>query len=127
VQSVCAAYTREEAIVVERRNLQLLSWELDDGEEINREAPSTFWIPAAERRAALAEGNIVKLIFRMTLRHPETGEELVEVERMWVIVEGRDGGTYRGQLDNDPHCTSDFTSGAAVEFEPRHVIQIYAD
>jgi hypothetical protein len=111
--------------VVERRNLQLLSWELDDGEEINREAPSTFWIPAAERRAALAKGEIVKLIFRMTLRDRDTGKELVEVERMWVIVEARDRGIYRGQLDNDPYCTSDLAHGAAVEFEPRHVIQIH--
>ena len=44
---------------------------------------------------------------------------------MWVIVEERDAGTYRGRLDNDPYCTSDLNSGAAVEFEPRHVIQIY--
>ena len=113
--------------MIERRHLQLLSWELDDGEEVHREAPSTFWIPAAERRAALAEGAIVKLIFRMTLRDPESGDELVEVERMWVIVDGRDGGRYRGRLDNDPYCTSDLVSGAAVEFEPRHVIQIYDD
>jgi hypothetical protein len=50
------------------------------GEEIHREAPSTFWIPAADRRAGLAAGEIVKLIFRLTVRDPETQEEQVEVE-----------------------------------------------
>ena len=114
-------------MMFERRGLILLSWELDDGEEVHREAPSTFWIPPAERRAALPAGAIVKLIFRLTLRDPATGEELVEVERMWVTVDGRTGLTYQGRLDNDPYCTSDLVSGAAVEFEPRHVIQIYED
>ena len=113
--------------MIERRHLHLVSWELDDGEEINREAPSTFWIPAADRRAALVEGDIVKLIFRMTVRDPATREEQVEVERMWVIVDGRNGAAYHGRLDNDPYCTSDLISGAAVEFEAKHVIQIYDD
>jgi uncharacterized protein YegJ (DUF2314 family) len=113
--------------VVERRNLQLVSWELDDGEEIHREAPSTFWLPLEARRTALSKGDIVKLIFRMTVRDPAADEEQVEVERMWVVVEGRDGAGYRGVLDNDPYCTSDLISGAVVVFEPRHVIQIYDD
>ena len=61
----------------------------------------------------------------MTVRDRASGDETVEVERMWVIVRGRDGGRYRGELDNNPYCTSDLVSGAIVEFEPRHVIQIY--
>jgi hypothetical protein len=111
--------------VIEKRNLQLVSWTLDDGEQLHREAPSTFWMPAAERRHALAHGDIVKLIFRMTVRDRVSGAESVEVERMWVVVGGREGDRYRGALDNDPYCTRDLISGASVDFEPRHVIQIY--
>jgi hypothetical protein len=82
-------------------------------------------MPPAERRHALIHGDIVKLIFRMTVRDRGTENETVEVERMWVIVTERDGGRYRGELDNDPYCTRDLVSGALVDFEARHVIQIY--
>jgi hypothetical protein len=102
-----------------------VSWSLDDGEQLHREAPSTFWMPPAERRHVLVHDDIVKLIFRMTVRDRVSGDETVEVERMWVIVRGRDGVRYRGELDNNPYCTNDLVSGAIVEFEPRHVIQIY--
>jgi len=113
--------------VVERRNLQLVSWDLDDGEELHREAPATFWMPAEQRRQSLVKGDLVKLIFQMTVRDRATGKETLEAERMWVIVEGRDGDRYHGILDNDPYCTRDLVSGAAVMFERRHVIQIYDD
>ena len=113
--------------MVERRNLQLVSWDLDDGEELHREAPATFWMPAEQRRQSLVKGDLVKLIFQMTVRDRATGKETLEAERMWVIVEGRDGDRYHGILDNDPYCTRDLVSGAAVMFEPRHVIQIYDD
>ena len=84
-------------------------------------------MPSAERRHALVEGDLVKLIFSMSVRDPATGRESIEVERMWVIVKGRDANRYRGVLDNDPYCTRDLVNGAVVEFEPRHVIQIYDD
>ena len=113
--------------MVERRNLQLVSWDLDDGEQLHREAPATFWMPPVERRQSLVKGDLVKLIFQMTVRDRSTGHETLEAERMWVIVQGREGGLYRGVLDNDPYCTRDLVSGAAVTFEPRHVIQIYDD
>jgi uncharacterized protein YegJ (DUF2314 family) len=105
--------------------LDLVSWELDDGEAANREAPSTFWIPPRQKRDSLAHGDVVKLIFRIVLRNTNTGEEQVEVERMWVIVERREGSGYVGILDNDPYCTTDLKSGDTVLFEPRHVIQVY--
>jgi len=106
---------------------ELVSWELDDGEAVHREAPDTFWIPPRDRRESLRPGEIVKLMFRMLLRDTETGKEEVHVERMWVdVVESRPGG-YRGVLDNDPYCTKELASGAEVEFEPRHVIQIYEE
>jgi uncharacterized protein YegJ (DUF2314 family) len=111
--------------VVERRNLQLVSWDLDDGEQGHREAPATFWIPAEERRQSLAKGDLVKLIFLMIVRDQATGHETLEAERMWVIVQRREGDRYHGVLDNDPYCTRDLVSGAEVVFEPRHVIQIY--
>jgi hypothetical protein len=92
---------------------------LDDAEERNRQAPDTFPIPPAEERANLRPGQIVKLIFAV-----DTGGE-PQVERMWVVVTGRDGTGYVGTLDNQPVTTDRLTPGMTVRFEPRHVIAIH--
>jgi len=98
----------------------MVSYTLDDGEERNREAPATFWIPTLEERVELEPGQTVKLMFRI-----EIGEE-VHVERMWVQVKGRRDGGYVGELDNNPYCTEELRAGEVVHFEPRHVIDIEA-
>ena len=107
------------------RGVELVSWTLDDGEVLHAEAPDTFRLPARERRENLRQGDIAKLIFRIALRNKQSGSEFVKVERMWVKVTDFDGRTYRGELDNDPYCTSELKGGDPVAFEPRHVIQIY--
>ena len=99
----------------------MTSFTLDDGEQINAEAPDTFLIPLRSDREALVAGDIVKLIFRI-----ESGDE-VNVERMWVIVKGRTSQGYIGVLDNDPYCTKEIASGLEVEFHPEHIIQIHSD
>ena len=106
-------------------DMELDGWTLDDGVELHREFPATFWIPAIWRRYLLRRNQLVKLIFRIGLRDDQ-GEESVEVERMWVIVTRRSGwGRYEGVLDNDPVCTKGMAAGLALAFEARHVIQIY--
>lgn len=101
-------------------------WELDDGEEINRDTPSTFWIPPSEQRNNLLPGQIVKLIFRIKTINENKVKEF-HVERMWVIVQERLDNVYRGILDNDPYCTDDIRAGLQVYFEPRHVINIHEE
>ncbi|QSX33765.1 DUF2314 domain-containing protein [Shewanella avicenniae] len=96
-----------------------MKYTLDNGEEINREYPETFWMPPRDERESLLPGEIVKLIFRISL------EESLHVERMWVVVEERNGDSYVGVLDNDPYCTTELRAGASIEFCPEHVIQIY--
>jgi Uncharacterized protein conserved in bacteria (DUF2314) len=105
--------------------LDLASWALDDGEAVHGEAPHTFLIPPLDKRTFLVQGDVVRLIFRIVLRNMKTGEEQVEVERMWVMVQRREGSGYSGILDNDPYCTGDLKSGDTVRFEPRHVIQVH--
>lgn len=94
---------------------------MDDGEEIHREAPDTFWIPDAAERQSLQPGRLVKLIFRIDL-----GDE-VQVERMWVQVKKQSSSGYIGELDNDPYCITELRSGEPILFEPRHVIDIYKE
>lgn len=102
-------------------------WELEDGAARHAEYPKSFWLPSAWRRYFLRRDQIVKLMFRITLRN-ENGDQSEEVERMWVIVKRRSGwGRYEGVLDNDPYCTTEMASGMELVFEARHVIQIHRD
>ena len=96
-----------------------VTYRLDDGEVLNRSHPDTFWIPSRQRRENLVDGDLVKLIFEL-----DDGEQ-IQRERMWVLVEGREGSKYRGLLDNDPVSTDEIKSGMEVLFEARHVIDVY--
>lgn len=98
-----------------------MEYALDNGEELNREHPDTFWIPPRDERENLLPGELVKLIFRISL------EEEPHVERMWVIVKERVANGYIGVLDNDPYCTTELQSGEQIEFRPEHIIQIYEE
>lgn len=98
-----------------------VTFTLEDGEILNKENPDTFWIPALDRRENLKEDDLVKLIFTITDGEKSQGE------RMWVLVKSGDGSGYTGILDNDPYSTDQMEAGISVSFEPRHVIDIYAE
>ncbi|HCU85478.1 MAG TPA: DUF2314 domain-containing protein [Methylophilus sp.] len=98
-----------------------MNYTLDNGEKLNQEFPETFWIPSQVERENLLPGELVKLIFRISLESEQ------HVERMWVMVKERTTNGYIGELDNDPYCTNELRHGALVEFEPAHVIQIYEE
>jgi hypothetical protein len=99
----------------------VVSYTLDNAEELHAEFPDTFWIPGAAQRRTLLPGQIVKLVFRISV-----GEE-VHVERMWVGVASTGPSGYIGRLDNDPYCTAELKAGEEVRFGPEHVIQIHED
>jgi hypothetical protein len=99
-------------------------WCLDDGEEYHLAAPDTFWIPDLKDRESLQPGDLVKLIFRISV---DNAEEPVAVERMWVVVRERVGNEYLGILDNDPTAiyeNDEFWSGIELPFNVRHIINI---
>ncbi|CEF48421.1 unnamed protein product [uncultured bacterium] len=96
-----------------------VTYSLEDGERYHREAPDTFEIPSLAAREALERGQIVKLMFNIS-----AGTDS-QVERMWVIVEGKDTEGYLGVLDNQPAATDEIRPGMKVRFQPRHVINIH--
>ena len=99
-------------------------WCLEDGEALHREAPETFWLPDRQQRESLQLGDLVKLIFRISVGNEE---EPVAVERMWVLVRGRIATQYLGVLDNDPYAieeNDELWSGVELPFAARHVIDI---
>lgn len=97
----------------------MIRYELDNGEEMHADAPETFYIPTLEARKNLKLNDTVKLVFR--IEH----DNGFDVERMWVDVKSVTLAGYIGILDNDPNCTEELKSGEVIEFEPKHVIQIY--
>ncbi|WP_454723579.1 MULTISPECIES: DUF2314 domain-containing protein [Cupriavidus] len=101
-------------------------WQLDDGEAIAAAYPETFWVPPLEARQALQPGQAVKLIFRIVTTDEQDRDEQ-HVERMWVIVTGREGDLYSAELDNQPYCTDEMAPGMPLWFAARHVIHIHGD
>jgi hypothetical protein len=105
-------------------NFEIDGWCLEDGEQLHREAPKTFWLPELKDRQSLRPRDLVKLIFRISV---DSEQEPVAVERMWVIVREQVGDQYLGILDNDPYAideNEEFWSGIELPFSPRHVIDI---
>lgn len=93
-----------------------MEYVLDNGEDLHRDFPDTFYLPSRSERETLLPGELVKLIFRIS-----TGSE-VNIERMWVCVQSRVESGYIGSLDNDPYCTAELRSGDSIAFGPEHVI-----
>jgi hypothetical protein len=106
-------------------DLERDGWCLEDGEQLHGEAPDSFWLPGLCDRQSLQPGDLVKLIFRISV---DDEEEPLAVERMWVIVREKVGDQYLGILDNNPYAISEneeLWSGVELPFSPRHVIDIY--
>jgi len=99
-------------------------WQLEDGEQLHRQAPATFEIPNLAVRQILEPGDFAKLVFRIAL---EGENNEAAVERMWVIVRERTPDGYLGILNNEPSLieeNGDFWLGAELPFEPRHIISV---
>ncbi len=95
----------------------------DNGVELNKEAPKTFWIPSDEAKALIKPGDIVKVPFMIRTAGADGKDEL-NGERMWVIVTERDEDWFSGILDNQPTCTDEMKPGLVVHFKAEHVINI---
>jgi hypothetical protein len=79
--------------------------------------------PPAEELLRLKVGDTVKLIFEI-LGEDESGE-FIQAERMWVTIEEKTGQGYVGSLDNEPTTDGRLYCGATIEFEDKHILEIY--
>lgn len=99
-------------------------WCLENGEAYHGEAPETFWLPERHRRETLQPGDLAKLIFRISV---DSQDEIVAVERMWVLVRELVPGGYLGVLDNEPDVIAENDElwvGTELPFSAKHVINI---
>lgn len=104
--------------------LEIDGWHLRSGVASCHRWPETFEIPDEKERRGLVDGDVVKLLFEIEL----ADDDEPFGERMWVIVRGRSGPYFIGELNNVP-ATSDeqerLRVGDRVVFLPEHVISIY--
>lgn len=108
--------------------LDIDGWHLRSGLASHHRWPETFEIPGEAERRSLGDGDIVKLMFDIQVQEdPDLGD--ISSERIWVIVRGRSGPYYIGELNNVPACSDEqdqLSAGDRVVFLPEHVISIYS-
>jgi uncharacterized protein YegJ (DUF2314 family) len=90
------------------------SYTLADCIARNQKHPQSFMLPSLPDDLV---GTTVKLIFQDI--HTGAGE------RMWVKVVSKQNNIYKGLLDNMPFYIDDLIDGDEVEFEAKHVADIY--
>ncbi|WP_449288376.1 toll/interleukin-1 receptor domain-containing protein [Marinobacter salarius] len=104
-------------------------YELRSGLAQHHRTPDTFYMPEEKERQTLNEGDIVKLIFiiNVPVDPEDPDDDGTFNERMWVIVTGRSGPYYTGELNN-VSVTAEDQENLSVEdeviFLPEHVIDI---
>ena len=96
---------------------------LGDGELRNQQNPRTFFIPNRAEREAVAQGDLVKLLFEIL----DPTDDMPSAERMWVKVTAAKGGRYVGELDNEPSALTSIGPGSRIEFGPEHIISLMDD
>lgn len=100
-----------------------MDFRLRNGEDLNRQAPRSFFIPSRAEREALQPGGLAKLYFEVV----DPDDEMPGAERMWVQVVERQGDGYAGTLESQPQVISTIQPGDRVTFGPEHVIALPED
>ena len=95
---------------------------IDDPRPNALESPYTFFLPSPEELAALAPGDLAKLVFRL-----KSGGRKWDAERMWVKIDHVDGDTLEGTLDNEPEDIPGVEFGERVRFRRTDVIDCLWD
>ena len=93
-------------------------WELEDIAKSAIEIVYDNPLPTNQEKQNLKPGDLVKLKF-ITSDHNE-----VDIERMWVRIEGMDNELYYGQLENEPYETDKLKLGQKIWFHPNHIFII---
>jgi hypothetical protein len=97
-------------------------YSIDDPRPLAAEAPYTFFLPTDAGLAALAPGDMAKLIIRAV---PQSGQW--DAERLWVLIEAIEGDRLHGSLQNEPYDIPALKAGDRVEFERWQIASIYWD
>ena len=96
------------------------TWSLLDCAQEHKKHPDMFDVPSSSALSSLKVGDCVKLIFE-----PLKADANLTGERMWVQLTRVPPVGWRGRLDNVPVFIKGLHMGALIEFESRHVADVY--
>jgi hypothetical protein len=106
-------------------NIKDDGWALISAETRHAESSASFEIPPRDVRYSLRKGDAAKLLFDMETRE---GGIVIDrgVDRMWVIVIGREESLYVGTLISDPGVAKglNLRPGDELVFRPEHVCAV---
>ncbi|MEM6503300.1 MAG: DUF2314 domain-containing protein [Cyanobacteria bacterium P01_C01_bin.89] len=108
-----------------------IDWSLEDCHKAHQDHPETFEVPNVQEVEMCREGDLLRLHF-LTWGYgdqdvsDEEAASMPRAERMWVeVCQILSGRCFRGHLTNQPQCIKSLNPGDIIEFEARHVAQIY--
>ena len=101
-------------------------WLIEDPKSRHDANPTAFWLPDDRLLAAVGPGSQVRLLLWF-LDEAGSGEAVPQCERMWALVEARDGSVVSGRLTSPPvSARAPLEMGSIVEFSPKDVIDVIA-
>ncbi len=118
--------------VVRRRNDPLFhsstpnydrdGWELFNAVEQKKAYPDLFALPSQEELTRLKPGDCAKLIFGFLTKN-ESGEEEIQGERMWVLIDDKTDQGFTGRLISQPISSEVIRPLDRVTFTPQNIIE----
>jgi len=82
-----------------------------DAQQMQKDHPDTFEAPTDAELEKLKIGDIVKVC------HND--------ERFWVVIINIEGDKITANVDNELICNQPFNNGDNIEFEKKHIYNIY--
>ena len=99
-------------------------WSIEDPRGREHAYPETFGVPDEERRASIEPGSQVCLLLWF-VDEAESAELVPQCERMWALVESRDGDVIRGRLTSPPlSARASLQMGQSIEFRPSDAVDV---
>jgi hypothetical protein len=99
-------------------------WTIEDPQARRDRNPDTFWLPGDDLRAAIKPGSQVRLLLWF-IDEDGPGQLVVQCERMWALVEGREGDVIRGRLASPPlSARAALGMGEPIQFRPADAIDV---
>ena len=96
-------------------------WELFNAVEQKEAYPDSFRLPSQEELSTLKPGDCAKLIFGF-LAKDESGQEEIQGERMWVLIDGKTDNGFTGRLISQPTSSDVLHPLDRVNFTPQNII-----
>jgi hypothetical protein len=99
-------------------------WTIEDPQVRHDRNPDTFWLPDDHLRAAIGPGSQVRLL--LWFIDEDGPDQLVpQCERMWALVEAREGDAIRGRLVSPPlSARAAREMGELIQFRPTDAIDV---